>query len=136
MTTERRWPAYLFGGRFRTSTFVLIVAFFVVWWLYAEYKPAPAPPPQKPASDVVPPGFVPDPNYTWVPRTNVETPRTTTPTTTTTTTPTTTDTTSPTETTSPTNSTSSGAPTTTSSSTTTPAPPGAPVPTPSPSPSR
>ncbi len=54
---------------------------------------------------MVPPGFVPDPEYTWVPRTQVqEWTRTTTPTTTTvpTTTPTTTDTTVPPTTTTPT----------------------------------
>ncbi|MBU8812105.1 hypothetical protein KL953_24765 [Mycolicibacterium goodii] len=103
-------------GRLRTSTVVLIVAFFALWWVQQTYQPAPAPPE---APQVVPPGFVPDPDYTWVPRTNVEAPRTTrttTPTTTTTTTsptpdtPTTTqtgplgpgDTTSPTSPTSPT----------------------------------
>lgn len=73
-------------GRLRTSTVVLIVAFFALWWLQQTYQPEPAPPQ---APQVVPPGFVPDPDYTWVPRTNVEAPRTTrttTPTTTTTTT--------------------------------------------------
>ena len=80
--TERPWPAYLFGGRVRTSTLVLIAAFFLVWWVYDTYQPEPEPPP----------GYVPDPNYTWVPRTGVQpppwtptwTPETTTPTTTTT----------------------------------------------------
>jgi hypothetical protein len=68
---ERRWPRYMFGGRLRTSTAALIVAFLAVWWVYDAYRPEPAkpPPPQ-----VVPPGFVPDPNYTWVPRTRVEMP--------------------------------------------------------------
>jgi len=136
---ERGWPAYLLGGRIRTSTVALIVAFFLVWWLYQEYKPAP-PPVQAPATEVVPPGFVPDPNYTWVPRTDVQAPRRTT--LTTTTTPTTTETTSPTSptSTSPTDSTTTGSPTST-----TPPPPGVlpspsstavPGPGPSPSPSR
>lgn len=68
---EHRWPSYMFGGRVRTSTVALIVAFLAVWWVYDTYRPEPAkpPPPQ-----VVPPGFVPDPNYTWVPRTRVEAP--------------------------------------------------------------
>lgn len=92
----RRWPGYLFGGRIRTSTVVLIIAFIAVWWLYDTYEPAPEPE-QVPASDVVPPGFIPDPSYTWVPRTQVQqrAPLTTIPpTTTATTTPTTTPTTS------------------------------------------
>ena len=46
-------------------------------------------PPKRPMPAVVPPGFVPDPNYTWVPRTNVRRPKEA-DTTTTTTTPTTT----------------------------------------------
>lgn len=85
----RGWPAYLFGGRLRTSTLALIVAFVAIWWIYETYQPAEEPPPQVPASDVVPPGFIPDPAYTWVPRTYVQRPTTTTPTTTTSTTATT-----------------------------------------------
>ncbi|HEV7584110.1 MAG TPA: hypothetical protein VGO77_27605 [Mycobacterium sp.] len=69
---ERRWPQYVFGGRMRTSTLLLIVAFLAVWWVYDTYRPEAAPKP--PAPQVVPPGFVPDPNYTWVPRTRVERP--------------------------------------------------------------
>ncbi|MCV7427562.1 hypothetical protein [Mycobacterium montefiorense] len=69
---ERRWPRYVFGGRIRTSTVALIVAFLAIWWVYDANRPEPAP---KPApSQVVPPGFVPDPNYTWVPRTRVQMP--------------------------------------------------------------
>ncbi|WP_082956653.1 MULTISPECIES: hypothetical protein [unclassified Mycobacterium] len=68
---ERRW-SHLFGGRMRTSTLVLIVAFFAVWWVYDTYRPEPAPKPAAP--QVVPPGFVPDPNYTWVPRSRVQQP--------------------------------------------------------------
>jgi hypothetical protein len=70
---DRHWPAYMFGGRVRTSTLVLIVAFFVVWWTYDTYRPAPTPPA---APQVVPPGFVPDPAYTWVPRSQVQPPPT------------------------------------------------------------
>ncbi len=69
---KRRWPKHIFGGRMRTSTFVLIVAFFLAWWVYDTYRPEPAPKP--PAQQVVPPGFVPDPNYTWVPRSRVQAP--------------------------------------------------------------
>ena len=69
---ERRWPGYIFGGRVRTSTLVLIVAFLAVWWVYDTYRPEPAPKP--PAPQVVPPGFVPDPNYTWVPKSRVQEP--------------------------------------------------------------
>jgi hypothetical protein len=68
---QRRW-SHLFGGRMRTSTLVLIVAFLAVWWLYDTYRPQPAPKP--PAPQVVPPGFVPDPNYTWVPRSRLQQP--------------------------------------------------------------
>ncbi|KUI26492.1 hypothetical protein AU195_05650 [Mycobacterium sp. IS-1496] len=94
---QRVWPRYMPGGRVRTSTLGLIAAFVALFWLYQVYEP-PAQPGQNPAQQVVPPGFVPDPDYTWVPRTQVEAPVTTTwrPPPTTTTTPTTT---SPTETT-------------------------------------
>jgi hypothetical protein len=88
----RGWPGYLFGGRVRTSTVVLLIAFFATWWIFETYQPAPAPPEQVPASDVVPPGFIPDPAYTWAPRTDVQqrppAPTTTLPTTPPTTTPT------------------------------------------------
>ncbi|GAB3231364.1 hypothetical protein [Mycolicibacterium hippocampi] len=98
---DRGWPRYMPGGRIRTSTAGLIVAFIALSWVAQVFEP-PARPPAAPESSVVPPGFVPDPNYTWVPRTNVRTREpevtTTTPTTTTTTTtttPTTTGTTEP-----------------------------------------
>jgi hypothetical protein len=68
---DHRWPRYMFGGRMRTSTVALVLAFLAVWWVYDVNHPAPAP---KPPSQVVPPGFVPDPNYTWVPRTRVQPP--------------------------------------------------------------
>ena len=93
----RTWPAYSLGGRLRTSTLVLIIAFLGIGWLYETYEPGPATPEQIPASEVVPPGFIPDPNYTWAPRTDVQRQS---PATTTTTTPTTTSTT-PTTPTSP-----------------------------------
>ncbi len=102
--TRRRddhgWPNYIINGRIRTSTVALIVAFFVVAWVHNTYQPAPVTP-SAPETAVVPPGFVPDPEYTWVPRTNVqERPKTTTTTPTTTTTTTEPTETSPTETTS------------------------------------
>jgi hypothetical protein len=98
---DRGWPHHIFWGRMRTSTFALIVAFLFTWWLYQTYQPPPHAPTEEPVQ-VVPPGFVPDPEYTWVPRTNVqERPRTTT-TTTTTTEPSPTDSESPTTPTSPT----------------------------------
>jgi hypothetical protein len=94
----RGWPAYLFGGRVRTSTAALIVAFVALFWVHQTFTLPAVSTQQTP--EVVPPGFVPDPNYTWVPRTNVRQPRepvvTTTPTTTETTSPTNTTTTSPT----------------------------------------
>lgn len=109
-------------GRIRTSTVVLIIVFIALSWVQQEYRPQ-QPAPQSPDTQVVPPGFVPDPDYTWVPRTKVQAPRTTTPTetpeTTETTIPTTT---TPTETPETTETTIPGAPT---SPTTTP-PPGAP----------
>ena len=73
---NRGWPGHLFWGRVRTSTAVLLIAFFGTAWLYETYKP---PEPAEQSTQVVPPGFVPDPAYTWVPRTKVWT---TTPTTT------------------------------------------------------
>jgi hypothetical protein len=92
-------------GRMRVSTIVLIVAFLALFWVYHNVEPQPKAP-ETPPTAVVPPGFVPDPNYTWVPRTNVRRPKepATTTTTTTTTTPTTTETTtspSPTPSTTP-----------------------------------
>ncbi len=57
-------------GRMRVSTMVLIVAFVALFWVYHNFEPQPAAP-EAPPTAVVPPGFVPDPNYTWVPRTNV-----------------------------------------------------------------
>jgi cytoskeletal protein RodZ len=98
---ERRAPRHLFGGRVRTSTLVLIVVFFALWWTYGTYGPHSQPHSNTPPpSQVVPPGFVPDPDYTWVPRTRLQqspatrptptpTPTTTTPPPTTTTTTTT-----------------------------------------------
>ena len=83
----------------RVSTVVLIVAFLALFWVYHNFEPRPAAPP----TAVVPPGFVPDPNYTWVPRTNVRKPKEPVTTTPTTTSPqVTTTTTSPGETISPT----------------------------------
>jgi hypothetical protein len=83
----------------RASTAGLIVAFVALFWVNQNYQPAPTATPQDQTQQVVPPGFVPDPNYTWVPRTNVQTttPETTTTTTATTTTPTPTPTTTTTE---------------------------------------
>lgn len=126
---SRGWPNYVLRGRIRTSTLALVLAFLLVWWLYDVNQPESTSQPKGPETQVVPPGFVPDPNYTWVPRTDVQPRRTYTPTTPTPTptTPTeTTDTTSPTSPTPPTD-TTSGSPTTT-----TPAPPGAPPASPSP----
>ncbi|WP_133690302.1 MULTISPECIES: hypothetical protein [Mycobacteriaceae] len=132
----RGWPHYILWGRVRTSTAALLAAFIAVWWLYATYQPAAAPEP--PATQMVPPGFIPDPSYTWVPRTDVRD-RTTTTRTTTPTTTTTTETTEPTTSeTSPTSTTSPTSPT--SPTTTPPGPlpfqiPGLPTPTPTPIPS-
>jgi len=41
---DRHWPSYIFGGRIRTSTLVLIIAFFLTWWTYTTYRPHPPPP--------------------------------------------------------------------------------------------
>jgi hypothetical protein len=118
-------------GRMRVSTVVLIVAFFALFWVYHNFEPRPAAP-EAPPTAVVPPGFVPDPNYTWVPRTNVRRPKETL--TTETTTPTTTSptetTTSPGETTSPTSPTASTTTTTSSGETTSPTPTQTPTTTP------
>ncbi|KUI28429.1 hypothetical protein [Mycobacterium sp. GA-2829] len=112
---ERAWPRYMPGGRVRTSTLGLIVAFIALFWLYQVYEPPVQATAPNPAQQVVPPGFVPDPDYTWVPRTQVQEPPTTRrtwTTTTTTTTPTTT-TTSPSETTTSTPTSETPAPPTT-----------------------
>ena len=75
---ERGWPGYLLGGRVRTSTVVLIVAFAALWWIYDDQRDSTrSTPTQVPATEVVPPGFVPDPSYTWVPRSRVQEPPTT-----------------------------------------------------------
>ncbi|MGB3896390.1 MAG: hypothetical protein WA942_19355, partial [Mycolicibacter sinensis] len=66
-----RWPTHLFNGRVRTSTVLLVIAFIALWWVYATYRVEPTPPA---APQVVPPGYVPDPAYTWVPRTRVQQP--------------------------------------------------------------
>lgn len=117
--TKRHSRAYLFGGRVRVSTLGLLIAFVALYWVNQNYEAA-RPPAAPEQSQIVPPGFVPDPNYTWVPRTNVQTraPETTTGTTTTTTTTTTTPaptTSSSTDTTPPTgtDSTEPGGPSTT-----------------------
>ena len=69
--TDRGWPGYMINGRIRTSTAALLVAFFAISWVQNTYNPAPEPA-QVSSSQVVPPGYVPDPEYTWVPRTQVE----------------------------------------------------------------
>src|SRR5690242_7791787 len=59
----------------RTSTFVLIVVFAAAWFVYNDHREATrSTPTQVPATQVVPPGFVPDTNYTWVPRSRVQQP--------------------------------------------------------------
>ncbi|HET9876078.1 MAG TPA: hypothetical protein VFQ37_09960, partial [Mycobacterium sp.] len=62
---------HLFGGHLRTSTLVLILVFAAVWWAYDTYRPEPE---NVQTPQVVPPGFIPDPNYTWVPRTRLQQP--------------------------------------------------------------
>ncbi|HZU46838.1 MAG TPA: hypothetical protein VFA16_06215 [Mycobacterium sp.] len=103
---ERGSPGYLFGGHVRTSTVALVLLFLAVWWLHDTYEPTSKQPAQVPATQVVPPGFVPDPNYTWVPRSRLQQPPSTV---TVTQTPTMTPTTTP--------------PPTTTTTTSTPAPP-------------
>ena len=120
----KTWPGYILGGRMRTSTLLLIIAFLAIGWLYETYEPKPDAPTQVPATEVVPPGFIPDPAYTWAPRTDVQrhtpTPTTSTEVTETTTEPSSTDET-PTPSSTPGGSPTSSAPavTTTPGSTTT-----------------
>lgn len=83
----RGWPVYIFGGRLRTTTAALLIAFCAIWWLYETYEPTPSPQ-QVPAHEIVPPGFIPDPDYTWAPRSDVQRRPSTTTATTTPTTPT------------------------------------------------
>lgn len=87
-------------GAIRASTVALLVAFSLLFWVHQTFQPDPRAELPEPA--VVPPGFVPDPNYTWVPRTDVRTGAPQSTTTTTSTSPT--ETTSPGETTTPTSS--------------------------------
>ena len=84
----KTWPGYVFGGRLRTSTLVLVIAFSGFGWMFHNWEPSTSVPQQVPASEVVPPGFIPDPAYTWAPRTDVQPRNPVTTTTTTTTTPT------------------------------------------------
>lgn len=72
---DRHWPGYI-GGRLRTSTLVLVLTFLALWWVYSEYRPQEQSTGGPPSTQVVPPGFVPDPNYTWVPRSKVQQPPT------------------------------------------------------------
>ena len=67
-----RRPGHILG-RVRTSTAALIVAFIALFWVYQTVQPEPVG--SDAPTQVVPPGFVPDPNYTWVPRTNVRRPK-------------------------------------------------------------
>jgi hypothetical protein len=90
---DRHWPEYI-GGRLRTSTLVLVLTFLALWWVYSEYRPQEESHGGPPSTQVVPPGFVPDPSYTWVPRSKVQAPPTVTVTETPTPTPTPTPTTS------------------------------------------
>ena len=60
--TDHGWPAYIINGRIRTSTAALILAFFAITWVHNAYQPAP-PAPVAPEAQVVPPGFMPDPEY-------------------------------------------------------------------------
>ncbi|HTQ16937.1 hypothetical protein [Mycobacterium sp.] len=96
---NKRWPRYVFGGRFRTSTLALIMAFCALQWVQAtSAKTTPPQPPPPPGYTTDNKGgngsYIPDPNsdYTVVPRTRVQPPSPTTtpptvpPTTTTTTT--------------------------------------------------
>lgn len=69
---RQRRASRLFGGRIRVTTLVLMVAFLAVWRVYDTYRPEP--PANPPAPQVVPPGFVPDPSYTWAPRSLVQQP--------------------------------------------------------------
>ena len=68
------WLKAKLGGRFRASTAGADrrVRRAV---LGAADLPAGRRHPRQPAPAVVPPGFVPDPNYTWVPRTQVRRPK-------------------------------------------------------------
>ena len=84
------WFKAKLGGRVRVSTVGAHRRVRRVVWVQQTFEPEP-PHPTAPVPAVVPPGFVPDPNYTWVPRTQVRRPKE--PVTTTTTTPTTTTTT-------------------------------------------
>lgn len=128
----RSWPGYMFGGRLRTSTAAMLIVFCSALWLYHSYDPDPVPPTQIPATEVVPPGFIPDPAYTWAPRTDVQRRSPTT-----TTSPTTTETTpangsESTSSTPSTGQTASPTPHPDQTTVSTPAPAPAPTPTPSP----
>ncbi len=59
-------------GRIRISTVALLAVFCLLLWVQQTF-PSERAADEAPAPAVVPPGFVPDPDYTWVPRTNVRT---------------------------------------------------------------
>lgn len=69
--SERSWPGYLLAGRIRSTTVALVLAFVVLLWAYNTHR---ATPETDHSPQVVPPGFIPDPNYTWVPRTRLQQP--------------------------------------------------------------
>ncbi len=50
-------------GRIRPSTVALIAVFALLFWVQQTYSPEPVAD-EVPAPAVVPPGFVPDPDYT------------------------------------------------------------------------
>lgn len=59
-------------GRIRISTVALLAVFCLLLWVQQTF-PSERAADDAPVPAVVPPGFVPDPDYTWVPRTNVRT---------------------------------------------------------------
>ncbi|BBY98215.1 hypothetical protein [Mycolicibacterium fallax] len=75
---HRRWPSYMFWGRMRTSTFLLICAFLLTYWVYDNYAPGPPEPaPAQHVPDGYTPVFVPKTNVykpTWTPTVTTPTP--------------------------------------------------------------
>lgn len=68
---------FLTSGRIRTSTVGITLVLLAAWWAYDTYQhstAATSDPNQPPVTQVVPPGFVPDPSYTWVPRARLQQP--------------------------------------------------------------
>lgn len=61
-------PHYLFGGRIRVSTLILIALFIALMWIHENHR-APAETQQEPIHHAIPSAIIPD-STAWVPHKN------------------------------------------------------------------